>query len=252
MKKRQTIKNLLNFNLPRDELVKFHEKTKIKKGKQANPDKYPRNWKILFYKGYPRLKEIILPKPQINRNISLISAIKNRDSAREYNNFHMPLSSISTLCYYSFGQKNLKDPSRGRFYPSAGARYPIEIYLLSLNTDLKKGIYHYYFRNHSLENILLITKFSHKDYLIPKEFKNASFFIIMTAVFNRDRVKYGIRSYPFLMMEAGHIGQNIYLVSSGFGLKCCAIGGFNHYKIDELLDIDGIKETSIYMFAVGK
>ena len=251
MKKRRTVDDLLNFDLPEDELLRFHEKTKIKKGKRTNSDKYPRKWKNLFYKGYSRFKEYILPKPQISRRISFVDVIKNRDSSRDYKDFNISLSAISNLCYFSFGLKDLTDPSRGRFYASAGARYPIEIYLLSLNSKLPTGIYHYYFKNHSLENIFSIKKFPYRQYLIPKEFKRASCFIIMTGIFERSRVKYGLRAYPFIMMEAGHIGQNIYLVSAGLNLDCCAIGGFNHYKVDKLLDVDGIKESSIYMFAVG-
>lgn len=252
MKKKLSVEELLNFDLPQDEVDKFHEKTKLRYGHQIDFNKYPKTWKDIYHKGYPRFKEILLPKPQTKKDTSLFSAIKNRESIREYNNYKVPLSDIGPLCYYSFGQKDLKDPSKGRFYPSAGARYPIELYIISLNTDLKRGVYHYYFKNNSLENVLPIKKFTHRNYLIPKEFKKASFFIVMTAVFERSKIKYETRSYPFIMMEAGHIGQNIYLVSSSLGLKCCAIGGFSHYRMDELLDVDGVKETSIYMFAVGK
>lgn len=252
MKFTKNLEELLDFDLPQDELDKFHKKTKLRKVHQMNPKRYPKAWTTLFYKGYPRFKEVSLSKPRLDKKISFLDTLVNRDSIRKYRSAKMPLSTVSNLLYYSFGLKDLKDPTKGRFYPSAGARYPIEIYLLSLNTDLDSGLYHYYFKSHSLEKLMPIKKFNFRDYSIPGGFRKASCLVIMTAVFDRGRIKYGSRAYPFAMMEAGHIGQNIYLVSAASKLSCCAVGGFNNYKVDELLDVDGVRETSIYIFAIGK
>ncbi len=64
-------------------------------------------------------------------------------------------------------------------------------------------------------------------------------------------IKYKERGYRYILFEAGHLGQNIYLVSKALGLKCCAIGGFDDDKFHELLDIDGDNEAVLYAFAMG-
>lgn len=255
MKREQTVRELLTFNLPRDGLQKFQQQIKLNFKRQPSSIKLSRIRKTVSYKGYPRFKETVLPKAVMKNNISLVSSLTKRHSVRKYKFFRMTLSQISNLCYYSFGLKNFNDPSQishERFYPSAGARYPIEIYLLTLNSSLPKGLYHYYFKKHSLEHILDINKFSGQTFFKSNEFELASCLVIMTSILNRSKIKYGIRSYPFAMIEAGHIGQNISLVSSGLGLSCCPIGGFDNYEFDHLLDIDGINETSVYVFAIGK
>ena len=67
----------------------------------------------------------------------------------------------------------------------------------------------------------------------------------------RDSIEYGNLSYKIAILEAEHIGQNIYLVSEALGLKCCAHGDFNKDLIHSLLDIDGVTETVFYALSVG-
>ena len=251
MKKNLSVKELLKFDLPHNEQSLFHQKTKIKKGGVLAFSRYPKSWTTLVYKGYSRFKEILFPKPRLSDTVSLLSVLQKRKSNREFKKIKLPLNEISALCYYSFGLKKKDDPGKFRFYPSAGARFPVEIYIVSLNTDLERGVYHYYPKHNSLEKLLSLKSISFKEYGIPSAFKSAGLLIIMTGVFERGKDKYGVRSYPLMLLEAGHIGQNIYLVSSALSLVCCAIGGFDHYGIDTLLDIDGVNESSIYMFAVG-
>jgi SagB-type dehydrogenase family enzyme len=74
----------------------------------------------------------------------------------------------------------------------------------------------------------------------------------MTDVFWRNQNKYGERGYRYILLEAGHIGQNIYLVSEALGLKCCALGGTRDENLEELVDIDGVTESVVYALAVGK
>ena len=74
----------------------------------------------------------------------------------------------------------------------------------------------------------------------------------MTSQFERTQMKYGERGYRYILLEAGHIGQNICLVSETLGLKCCALGGTMDKNLEELLDIDGETESVVYGFAIGK
>ena len=73
----------------------------------------------------------------------------------------------------------------------------------------------------------------------------------MTAVFSRNQMKYGERGYRYVLLEAGHIGQNMYLNAAALSLKCCALGGTIDSKLEKFLDIDGITESVVYAVAFG-
>ena len=76
--------------------------------------------------------------------------------------------------------------------------------------------------------------------------------IIMTAVFDRSQMKYGERGYRYMLIEAGHVGQNFCLTAEALGLKCSALGGTHDEPIERLLDIDGVTESVMYALAIGK
>ncbi|MBM3712971.1 MAG: SagB/ThcOx family dehydrogenase, partial [Actinobacteria bacterium] len=178
-------------------------------------------------------------------------ALIQRKSSRIFTK-RLSLSQIGTLLYYSSGinkNKHFNEPYR--FYPSAGARYPLELYIISLRSNLPSGLYHYYVKNHSLEVLLRMEKFDFNKYLLQKAFNKCSVLIIITAVFQRNLMKYGDRGYRYILIEAGHVGQNIYLLSSALNLNCCAVGGFVDDSLNNLLHIDGLHESVLYVFAVG-
>lgn len=135
----------------------FHKSTKINKlSKEVSPEKWPTAWKKIYFKGYPRFPEIVLSKPSLPANISLKWALQHRRSSREFSSKSLTEKEISNLLYYSFNIRKVKTSwSANRFYPSAGSRYPLEIYPIILNTkSLDQGIYHYYIKRHSLELLL--------------------------------------------------------------------------------------------------
>ena len=75
--------------------------------------------------------------------------------------------------------------------------------------------------------------------------------IIITAVFARTIVKYKERGWRYIFFEAGHLAQNVYLISTSLKLKCCAIGGFSDEKVIELLDLNPKSELPLYLIAIG-
>lgn len=242
------------LNRPDNSYEKFHQKTKLRmpSKKKSGPLKWPEEWKKVYFKAYARLDEVQLPKPALLFHISLKDSIVQRTSRRNFKEKRLSKKQLSSLLYYSAGLKKFKPPwQANRFYPSGGARYPLETYLLSLKTELPTGLYHYYLKNHSLEQLEKFSNFSIADYVLHDWFKKASCFIIISAVFKRSTIKYGDRGYRFTLMEAGHLGQNFYLLASALSIKCCAIGGFIEDKVNKLLDVDGINESAIYMLAIG-
>ena len=76
--------------------------------------------------------------------------------------------------------------------------------------------------------------------------------IIITAVFPRTIIKYKERGWRYIMFEAGHLAQNIHLVSASLQLKSCAIGSFLDKEIIKLLDLNPKAELPLYLIAIGK
>ncbi len=252
MNKKFDLNKLLNK--PTALFEKYHQKSKIISLSKDNldPKKWPKEWKTVNYKGYGRLDEIKLPPPQIKINMPLTTVLAQRSSGRKFSVKPIKLSYLSTLLYHSAGiNKTDREKVIRRFYPSAGGRYPLEAYFLSLNCEIKNGLYHYYLKNHSLETLVLFKKLELNKYFSQPWIVKASGLIIITAVFKRNTIKYADRGYRHILIEAGHLGQNIYLVSNALCLSCCAIGGYVDDNLNQLLDIDGINESVIYVLAVG-
>lgn len=237
---------------------KFHEKVKIFGFHEEAKKRKPSVWVKIFYKTYPRLDKVILPKPeQLVKNVNLFQLLLKRRSRRDFSKDFITLEQLSTILYYSAGVTQINDNNWEialRSYPSAGARFPLEVYVAVNNVDgVKHGIYHYNLKDHSLE--LLCSgnyKKIFKDLTNQKMCYSASVNIIVSAVFDRTRIKYGERGYRFPFIEAGHMAQNFYLVSEAMSLGCCTVGGFIDDNINNLLDFADSCEKTIYMISLGQ
>ncbi len=235
----------------------FHRISKEHRPIPYDSKDWPSEWTTIFYKEYERFPKINLIEKKISHD--LFEAIAKRRSQRDFKREAVSIEEISLLLKYSCGIVSKSESHSHRAQPSGGGRFPVEIYPIvfrsGLGADyLKGGIYHYNVKGHQLD-ILEQKEFS--DAEINKIFtypwvSEASFAILMTAVFWRNQNKYGERGYRYILLEAGHIGQNIYLVSEALGLKCCALAGTHDQNAEKLLDIDGQTESIIYSFAIGK
>jgi SagB-type dehydrogenase family enzyme len=74
---------------------------------------------------------------------------------------------------------------------------------------------------------------------------------IWSAVLARGKWKYRERAYRYIYIDAGHIGQNLYLAAEALGLGVCTIGAFFDDDANRIIDVDGTEETIIYMGCVG-
>lgn len=251
----------------------FHQSSKnYQKGHIAIPadsKDWPDEWKTTYYKSYPRLPKIALEDDARSADLRGLDAdkrgqsydffdlIKKRQSRRDFKRGPITKQELSMLLKYSCGNTGEMGEGRHRrAQPSGGGRFPIEIYPIVFRPggDLKAGLYHYNVKDHQLD-VLWDKEFGDED--IDKIFsypwvKNAAVGIVMTSVFWRNRNKYGERGYRYILLEAGHIGQNLYLVSEALGLKCCALGGTRDENLEKLIDIDGITESIVYGLAVGR
>lgn len=236
---------------------KFHRATNNKNLDAQGLKKIPESWIKIHFKTYPRLHKIKLAKVFPNRKIFLVNVLKNRHSTRTFSGVSISINDLSYLLLYSSGIKNsgfgLNETRRP--YPSAGARYPLEVYPIILgNSDgIKTGLYHYNVKEHSLEIIL---EKDLKQWLLEstgnfEPIIKASVVFIITGVIDRVRMKYGDRGYRYVLMEAGHMAQNILLLATGLGMASLAVGGYIDSKITEVLNLELVKEIPLYMIAVG-
>lgn len=193
--------------------------------------------------------EIKLPSPFFSSRTSIEEALKNRRSIRAYNNLPLTLQEVAQLLWATQG---ITGNNGYRTTPSAGALYPLEIYLVAGNIEkLSLGVYHYVPANHSLEKIkngdlrIMLAKAA----IGQASVKLAAADIVITAVFSRTIQKYGDMGKRFVLMEAGHAAQNIYLQSVSLNLGTVSIGAFNGNDVKDVLDI---KEEPLYIMPIGK
>ena len=205
------------------------------------------------YKDYPEAKVTKLPEPDY-QGIPLEEAIEMRRSTRNYSRKSITLSQLSQLLFSAQGITGKSHNHHLRTVPSAGALYPFEIYVIANNIeDLLQGIYHYSVLNHTLELIKSgnfrkeITSAGLKQEMLG----DADVTLVLSAIFDRVRCKYGERGFRYTYIEAGHISQNIYLQAVSLGLGSVSVGAFLDNKVNQLIGLDGHEEAVIYLHAVG-
>jgi len=208
------------------------------------------------YKSYPNaIKKIELPDPKFDEDIKFWDIIRNRKSSRKFKNEPLTKEQLSLLLFGMTGLTRVFPQFAFRTVPSAGGLYPIEVYLVINNVeDLNQGVYHYDIPNNSLE-LLQEGDFRPeitRACLDQKIAYNSAVNFVWTALIERSKWKYLQRCYRYIYMDAGHIGQNFYLISEALGLGACTIGAIFDDEINSLLEIDGLTETAIYVGVVGK
>jgi SagB-type dehydrogenase family enzyme len=239
----------------------FHENSKINHYDRPPSDeealaRMSEFHESLPFEGYPAVD---LPGSLTPLHLSLDQAITSRGSVRNMVPCPLSLENLATLLHYSYGvtrnDKSTGLPCSLRAAPSGGALYPLEIFFHSAHIEsLRAGLYHY---NPAKNNLRLLregddTRQTSEALLQPDIALGASLIIFLTAVFERSIFKYGDRGYRYIMLEAGHVAQNLNLVATGLGLGCVNIGGFFDRQIDNLLDLDGLTHATLYLIGVGK
>ncbi|MEA1896002.1 MAG: SagB/ThcOx family dehydrogenase [Euryarchaeota archaeon] len=195
--------------------------------------------------------EIMLPEPRTTGEISIEEAMRNRRSVRQYTEEGITLNDLSQLLWAAQG---ISSEEGFRTAPSAGALYPLEVYVVAGKVDgLSDGVYRYRTEGHTLQRICdgdLRENLS-ECALNQTQVTDAAADIVFAAAFNRTTAKYGERGARYVYIEAGHAAQNVYLQAEAFGLGVCAVGAFYEQEVSELLALSR-DETPIYILTVGK
>lgn len=199
------------------------------------------------------MKDIIqLPAPMYESSTSIEEALLNRRSVRDYKTESLSLSEVSQILWSAQG---ITDTAEGlKTAPSAGALYPLEIYLVAANVkDLNAGIYKYSPQDHTLQKI---SEGDKRDEISNASLKqesitSASAIVVIIAVYGRTSVKYGKRTERYVNMEVGHVGQNIYLQAVSLGLGTVMVGAFSDDALKRVLNLPD-DEHPLALYPLGK
>ena len=201
--------------------------------------------------GSPHSSVILLPEPAPDSGISVEEAIDSRRSIRTYGSESISLAELSRLLHSAQG---ITSDYGFRAAPSAGATFPLSIFVIAENVDsLEAGIYMYEPSNESLTAVrtgCFLDKLS--DAALGQTYvRQAPAVIAITAKFSVTTSVYGNRGRIYVCMEAGHASQNIYLQCTAMGLGTVAVGAFSNSAISDILNL-AEDETPLYLMPVGR
>lgn len=209
------------------------------------------------FRTYPGARRTPLPGRDFVLDEPLGAVLARRRSVRDFTLRPMPLATLGRLLYASFGIKgegDLGGPTCERAVPSAGGRYPLEIYVATQSVEgLEDGIHHYDVRAHELElRRSGVAQPRLVDLALEQTMvRDSNVVAIITAIPDRTMWKYGQRGYRYVWLDAGHLGQNLYLVATAMGLGPVGIGGFFDDELGELLALPA-GEEAYYLVCIGQ
>ena len=196
------------------------------------------------------VEHLNLPPPAFDGDVSVETAMRKRRSIRRYRSMELSLAQISQILWSAQGVTH----SGGyRTVPSAGARYPLEIYLAAGEVeDLAAGVYHYRSRSHT---IILAIAGDQRPALCSAALGQpavgaAAAVLVICALYQRMTRRYGRRGAQYVHMEVGHAGQNIALQCVALGLGSVMIGAFNDDRVQHVIGVQP-DERPLYMIPIG-
>ncbi|MFH1502105.1 MAG: SagB/ThcOx family dehydrogenase [Candidatus Eisenbacteria bacterium] len=197
---------------------------------------------------------IKLPAPSVSGGPPIWGVLSARRSIRHYGADRMPLEVLSQLLWATHGVTGELGPHALRNAPSAGACYPIEAHL-AVNSvfNLEPGLYRYLTDEHALmlQRTGNVGSEITSAALGQKMCEQASVTFVWTAVLPRTTGRYGQRGHRYVLLDAGHVGQNMYLAATSMGYGCCTIGAFDDEAMNEVVGVDGVVEVVLYAASVG-
>jgi SagB-type dehydrogenase family enzyme len=173
---------------------------------------------------------IKLPPPRTSGEISVEQALKARRSLRSFASTPLTLAEVSQLLWAAQG---VTDERGRRTAPSAGALYPLELYLVAGNvTGLPSGVYRYRPPEHDL---LLVAAGDRRAEVVSACRQSwvgeAPASVVFTAVHERTAKKYGDRSVRYVPIEVGAAAENLALQAVALGLGTTVVGAFDDAKL---------------------
>ena len=194
---------------------------------------------------------IKLPEPQYDSDVSIEQSLLNRRSIRSYTGEPLTLQEVSQLLWAAQG---ITDPRGFRTAPSAGALYPLELYLVVGDVeDLTSGVYRYEPDGHQLVKTMDGDRRTElaRAALGQGSVKEGAVAFVFTGVYERTTGKYGDRGIRYVHIEVGHAAQNLCLQATAMGLGVVTVGAFYDEQVTELLNLPE-KEQPLYIIPIGR
>lgn len=245
----------------------FHENTKLQRAAAlatvANDSYGARELDAMAraYKRYRLHPQVPLPRlPADAVGPPFGEVIAARRSNRNFASDQLSLSQVSAILQWGYGitgEAGIPGGGVQRFRaaPSAGALYPAEIYLgVRAVQGLVGGIYHYEVPVVSLALLgpgdptdRLYEVCCHQEYA-----RQAALVVLISGVVERTKRKYSNRGYRYVLLDIGHLGENLYLACTALGLAIVTTCGFYDDEAADLLGIDGCDEAVFYVAFIGR
>jgi len=193
---------------------------------------------------------IALPKPSLDGKVSVEKAIQRRRTIRDFRDTPLSIQQLAQLLWAAQG---ITDQKYGkRTAPSGGARYPLDIYIIAGKKEvegLEEGVYHYVPENHSISSM------NKKD--LRREVGSASLgqmwmagapvIFVITTENGRITGRYGDRGIRYAQIEAGHVGQNLFLQAEALGLGAGIVGAFNDEQVVQVMGLPSQHEPLLIL-----
>ncbi len=200
----------------------------------------------------PAMETIKLPKPNTKGATSLEETLLKRRSVRAYSEEPVTIEEVSQLLWAAQG---ITERTKGlRTAPSAGALFPLEVYIVAGNvTGLSKGVYKYRPYTHELVKVgnQDVRKELSRSALEQESIRDAPAVVVFSAVIERTSVKYGTRSTRYVHIEIGHAAQNVFLQAAALNLGTVVVGAFYDDDVKKIVGMDA-KESALYLMPVGR
>lgn len=250
----------------------YHENTKYRPATMTVPNRSARAFdrpalrfvQSVIGPDYPGVELIGLPQPRSAPTGGLQGAIRTRRSPIGFRGAGVEFDRLAGLLHFAGGVTDRVHTSEAaetkplRAYPSAGALYPVETYVLVRRCDgLADGVYYYPAEQAGLRALRVDPSgfdTAIRMALVGEDHPavNAPILIVLTGAFWRSMAKYGSRGYRYVLLESGHLAQNLQLVAGGLDLDALPVGGFFDDRINDLIGVDGVDEAAVYLLAVGR
>jgi SagB-type dehydrogenase family enzyme len=207
----------------------------------------------------PEAHLILLPRPsELDiADIGLKTAVENRRTHRKYADQPISQAELSYLLWMTQGIKTVTNrPVTLRTVPSAGARHAFETFLLiNQVAGIEPGLYRFAAGQHAIFKLQtagdIRQDFTHASYDQSQVYNSAVTFA-WVAVSERMTWRYVERGFRYLLLDAGHVCQNLYLAAEAIECGVCAIAAFDDDEADRVMGLEGTGLWTVYMASVGK
>ncbi len=207
---------------------------------------------FMLFKKAQAQDTIELPDFSVEGEISLEKALDLRKSTRSFTDESLTLEEAAQLLWAAQG---VNRPEKDyRTAPSAGATFPLEVYLAAGNVDgLEPGVYRYLPLEHKLEKVRSGDPRAdlHAQALRQSPVRQAPAVIAIAGIYERTTGRYGERGKQYVHNEVGHAGQNVQLQSAALDLGSVVIGAFSESGVQQVLGLES-NEVPFYLMPVGR